>query len=299
MRKAMSVIGNVLVAIVVILAMIMTAMVFISTKSEVGLPNIGGKAIFNVLTDSMEGPDGFPEGSLIVIDILDEEGCKDLKVGDVITFWRTQDNMKYIETHRIVENTNDNPSEIVDGIWVHGGVSYYVTKGDNTPYVDYFSDLSAIDYVNSNRIIGKWTGVAIPKLGSVMKFLQSQFGFMICVVAPMAIFFIFELYKFISILMENKRQKAVEAVSEAEDEIKQKAIAEFLAKQEAEKAAAQKAADEDEIKKKAVEEFIAKQEAEKAAAQKAAEEEEIKKKAVEEYLAKQAAEKAAEENKSE
>lgn len=271
MKKVLKVIGNIVITVVVIFACVLTVSVISSVKSEAGIPNIAGKAVFNVETDSMEGENGFPAGALIIVDLVDKEEARHLKIGDVITYRTQYNGASFLDTHRIIE------------VIERDGEIAYMTKGDNTVTFDAMANYSG-------NVIGVWTGTAIPKLGSVMKFLQSQFGFMICVVAPMAIFFIFELYKFIVTLMEGKKEKAVAAVSEAEDEIKQKAIAEFLAKQEAEKAEAQKAADEDDIKKKAVEEYLARQEAEKAAAQKAAEEEEIKRKAVEEYLAKQAAE---------
>ncbi len=307
MKKVGKVLGNVAVTVILIFSIIMTVAVISSSKSSSGLPNLFGKAIFSVATDSMLSEQGFDKGALIVVDLVSPEENKDkiYKVGDVVTFWRYYEDQPYLETHRIIEDTYSNQSEVKDGIWIHGGTPYYVTRGDNTPDIDYHQNLS-IDYLTNDRIVAVWTGTAIPHLGSVMTFLQSQLGFMICVVIPTAIFFLFELFKFISVLMESKKEKAVEAVKNAEDEIKQRVVAEMLAKQEAEKAAAEKAAaekaekaaktpepapaaaeSEEEIKRRAVEEYIAQQEAAKAAA---AREEEIKKKAIEEYLAQQAAE---------
>ena len=101
--------------------------------------------------------------------------------------------------------------------------------------------------------------------------------------------------------MEAKKEKALAAVKDAEEEIKQKIVAEMLAKQEAEKALTVKTTEvqtvsaeesEEDIKKRAVEEYIAQQE-------KAAREEEIKKQAIAEYLAKQEAEKNASSEDSE
>lgn len=327
MKKVGKILSNIIIVIVLVFSILMTVMVISSTKDESGLPNLFGKAIFNVLTDSMLSEEGFPEGSLIVVELTDKEEDVEYKVGDVVTFWRYYENEAYLETHRIVEDTyTDYEDEVVDGIWVHGGVPYYVTKGDNTPDIDLNQDLS-IDYLSKDRIVAKWDGTVIPHLGTIMKFLQSQLGFMLCVVIPTAIFFFFELFKFISALMDAKKEKAVAAVKDAEEEIKQrlmaelgvkaqandapdkpaddkpketeedikkKAIEEFKAQQEAEKRAAEeKAAAEEEIKKKAVEEYLAAQAAEKAAAEQAAKEEELKKQAIAEYLAQQEAEKAA------
>lgn len=316
MKKIGKIVGNVLITVILVFSILMTVMVLSSTKHESGLPNLFGKAVFNVLTDSMMSEKGFPEGSLIIVELTDTTRKEPYKVGDVVTFWRYYEDQAYLETHRIVADTyTQNQNEVVDGIWVHGGEYYYVTRGDNTPDIDMNQDLS-IDYLSNQRIVAKWTGTAIPHLGTVLSFLQSQLGFMLCVVIPTAIFFFFELFKFISTLMDAKKEKAVAAVKEAEEEIKQRVMAEMLAAQgaaapaEAVKAAEEKpkpveetkkpepkeepkAESEEDIKKKAVEEYIAKQEAEKAAAAKAAEEEEIKRKAVEEYIKQQEAERAA------
>ncbi|MBR6620644.1 MAG: hypothetical protein IKK85_09890 [Clostridia bacterium] len=311
MKKVGKIIGNILITIVLIFSIIMTVAVISSTKNEARLPNLFGKAICNVLTDSMMSEEGFPEGSLIIVDLVTEEEAAKLKVGDVVTFYRNYENEVYLETHRIVADTYTTETEnVIDGIWYRGGVPNYVTKGDNTPEIDMYDTQGhrEVDYARPSRIIAVWTGIAIPHLGNVMEFLQSQLGFMLCVVIPTAIFFFFELFKFISTLMDAKKEKAVAAVKDAEEEIKQRLMAEIQAQQAESNAAPAKVPEEkpqapaepekkeeteDEIKKKAVEEYIKQQAAEKAAAAKAAEEEEIKKKAVEEYIKQQEAEKAA------
>lgn len=306
MKKIGHILSNVVVAIILIFSIIMTVAVLSTTRSESGLPNLFGKAIFNVETDSMLSEQGFDKGALIIVELVDhdqDEG-KVYKVGDVVTFWRYYEDQKYLETHRIIEDTRSNPKEVVDGVWIHGGTPYYITKGDNTPDIDMHQNL-AVDYLSNDRVVAVWTGVAIPHLGAVMGFLQSQLGFMLCVVIPTAIFFLFELFKFISVLMENKKEKALAAVKDAEEEIKQKVVAEMLAQQEAENKAKAKTTEEkapsaeeseEEIKRKAVEEYIAQQEAAKKAAER---EEEIKKQAIAEYLAQQEAEKKASEEDSE
>lgn len=311
MKKVGKILGNVLVTVILVFSIIMTVMVISSTKNEARLPNLFGKAIFNVLTDSMLSEEGFPEGSLIIVDLVDEEAASKLKVGDVVTFYRAYENEMYLETHRIVADTYTTDTEnVIDGIWYRNGVPNYVTKGDNTPEIDMY-DIDGhreVDYARPSRIVAVWTGTAIPHLGNILQFLQSQLGFMLCVVIPTAIFFFFELFKFISTLMDAKKEKAVAAVKDAEEEIKQRLMAEIQAQQTGSNAVPAKSPEEkpqapaepekkeeteEDIKKKAVEEYIAQQEAEKAAAEKAAREEEIKKQAIAEYLAQQEAEKAA------
>ena len=121
--------------------------------------------------------------------------------------------------------------EIVDGVWVHGGVHYYITQGDNTPAIDYMIN-GDIEFASKNNIIGIWEGKRIPKLGGIMKFMQSQVGFMVCIVIPVALFFIYELYVFIMTLTRRQKEKTLQEVADKEAELKAKAVAEFLAQQQ-------------------------------------------------------------------
>ena len=285
MKKALSILGDILTAVILIFAITITVMVISSVRSEDRVPNLFGYAIMNVETDSMESENGFNVGDLIIIRMLDEEEAKNLKVGDVITFKRYLNRQEYLETHRIVENTAKvnsefaiHESEIKDGIWYHGGATYYITQGDNTPSIDFSPETGGIEYAHSGNIVGIWEGKRIPVLGSIMKFLQSQMGFMICIVVPVALFFIYELYVFIVTISRKKKEEALAEISNKEEELKAKAVAEFLAQQQSE-----------DTKKAETPAEPQKPEAPAAPANEMSEEE--KQRIINEYLAKQAQEK--------
>lgn len=237
MKKVLRFIGNVLIVLVLIMAIVMTIAVVTSSRGErVHLPNLFGYAILSVQSDSMESEKGFYTGDLIVIHVLSEEEANNLKVGDVITFIRIYGNQQYLETHRIVSCEGDDfipPNEIVDGVWMRGDTRYYTTRGDNTPGVDMIPETENVEYTSYLNIYGIWTGTHIPKLGYIMDFLQSSIGFMICVVLPVALFFIYQLYVFIMTLSRKQKEKALEEVSGKEEELKKKAIEEYLAQQQA------------------------------------------------------------------
>jgi signal peptidase len=131
-----------------------------------------------------------------------------LQKDDVITFYTIIDNIRVLNTHRIVEVKDD------------GGSRTYITRGDNNPVDDEIP-------VYPSDIVGKWTGAKVKGGGKILDFLRSKTGFFICVVIPMAIFFLFELYKFIVALIESKQKMS----KDEEDEIKRKAIEEYLAQQ--------------------------------------------------------------------
>ena len=106
-----------------------------------------------------------------------------------------------------------------------------------------------------------------------MNFLRTKKGFFICIIIPMALFFLFELYKFIIALIEAKRPETPEI---DEEEIKRRAIEEYLASkgEKAEDTAeklAEKAEDVKETAEKKAEEVAEKAEEIKETADEAAE----------------------------
>ncbi|MBO7395803.1 MAG: signal peptidase I [Ruminococcus sp.] len=213
MKKALSIFANVLAWIVLIFALLITIMVFSSSKNN-GVAHLFGYMPMAVESDSMKPT--FKQGDLIICKEIDDYST--IKENDVITFWTTIQGQRVKNTHRIVEVLNDD-----------GNVKY-VTKGDNNSVKD-------DDVISQGAIIGKWTEVKLPVIGKIMDFLRTKTGFFICIVLPMAIFFLFELYKFIATIIEAKRPEPVEV---DEEEIKRRAIEEYLAAQKQAGGAAEK-----------------------------------------------------------
>ena len=82
--------------------------------------------------------------------------------------------------------------------------------------------------VYAGDIIGQWKGAKIGGFGKVMDFLRTKTGFFICILLPIALFFLFELYKLIATIIEIKRPAITES---DEEEIKRRAVEEYLAQQ--------------------------------------------------------------------
>ena len=218
MKKVLRVTANVLAWIVLIIAFLVTIIVFSSGRNN-GVANIFGFIPMTVESDSMKPT--FSKNDLIICKEVDD--INSLKQGDVITFWTVIDGRRVKNTHRIVEIEDNN------------GSKSFITRGDNNQVNDttpaYAGDL-----------IGKWTETRIAGFGKIMNFMRTKKGFFICIVIPMAIFFLFELYKFIVTLIEAKRPDPAEQLDE--EEIKRRAIEEYLAsKGESAESAATKASD--------------------------------------------------------
>lgn len=221
-KKALNVLGDVFIFIVIIFAIAVTVMAFSSRES--GVPKLFSHSFMSVQSDSMSGT--FEEGDLII-----DEDCnaETLQEGDVVTFWKYTDGGTFLNTHRIVERI-ETKFEIYDQV-----VITYRTKGDHNDEAD-------VDTLATRDIVGKWTGKKVSHLGTVMDFLGSQKGFLICVVVPLALLFAFQLYKFIVTLIESRKEKAMEEIAAKTEEEKQRVIAEYLALQKQEEEAAQASA---------------------------------------------------------
>ena len=204
MKKAIKITVSVLSWIVLILALLVTILVF-TADSNNGVSNLLGYMPLTVESDSMAPT--FSSGDLIIDCEIDD--MYKLQKDDVITFWTIIDGNKVKNTHRII------------GVNSRNGSVSFVTKGDNNDVKDSIE-------VYPSDIIGKWTGVKIGGFGSVMSFLRTKTGFFVCIIIPIALFFLFELYKFIVTIVEIKRPAAVQL---DEEEIKKKAIEEYLAQQ--------------------------------------------------------------------
>lgn len=215
MKKTLVIIGNTLLWLFVILATIMTIMVITAQNNRSGLPSVMGKMPISILSDSMKGT--FSEGDMIVSKELTTEEKANLKVGDIITYLTDLDGdgkASEINTHRIVEIKEDN------------GYVYYVTRGDNAE-TNTKNDDSAVRY---DSVLGIYSGTRIGGLGKVMTFIQSQTGFLVCIVLPLIAFFLFEMYRFIVVIVAAKGKKQLS--EEEEEEIKKKAVEEYLKKKE-------------------------------------------------------------------
>lgn len=255
-QKILKILLNIFIWIFVAFSAFMTILSLTASTSQDGIPSISGTAFMTVSTDSMKGT--FDKGDLILVKKLTEEGKQNLNVDDVITYRADLDGngTEELNTHRIYEIVYEED----------GTVDSYKTWGDNNPIPDE-------DPVLWQLVVGKWNketrddGTVIPFVGGVISFIQKPTGFLVAIVLPLVIFFLYEVYVFIKAVFTVKGEKASKtqaAESAAHDEaVKQAAIAEYLAAQEAAKAAEEAAAREEEIKKRAIEEYLAAQAAAK------------------------------------
>lgn len=173
---------NVILVLAIIAAAVCTYVSYVSTSGS-GVPSILGIRVFSVQTDSM-----YPEmsaGDMIFGKAVND--ASDLEVGDIITYWTVINGERALNTHRI--------TEIYDG----GTYLLFQTKGDNNSVEDALT-------VHESEIVGEYI-FKIEGLGKAFDYLQTSTGFLLVVVLPVFIFFIFHLIQFFRVLFEYQNVK--------------------------------------------------------------------------------------------
>jgi signal peptidase len=232
-KKIAGIVGNVILWVFVVFSVLMTVLVFTAQGSEDGVPSLFGKSLLTIETESMEPT--YKVGDLVFVTKLDDEAKADLKPGDIITYRAPID----INGDGVIGDINTHRIETIDH-----KTGVIVTKGDNNDIADNEGDTAYT--IHKNDVIGKCTEDGkLSGVGNVLAFLRSSLGFFLCIVLPLILFFLYELYNFITILVAERAKKNASAVSkETEEEIKRRAIEEYLKAQAAAAAPAEENAEE-------------------------------------------------------
>lgn len=198
---------------VVLLAVILSAIILANpnvANAEIGK---GNTKLLPVLTDSMKGDkkDSFEKGDLVIAKTPKDVNA--LEEGDIVTFKMSIGGTDQLNTHRIIQKA-------VDG----DGKVRYVTKGDNTTGADAAIAAEEVLAVYKYHLNG---------VGGAIAWLQIPTNFLLVIVLPLILLFIYNIILFVKMMMQAKMSKLQAeqgaAVVVDEEEIKRKAIEEYLA----------------------------------------------------------------------
>ena len=181
-NKVLNTIVNVVLILAILLGVFCSFTAFVA-KSGSGVPSFFGIRPFSIQTDSMKP--FFSKGDLILDKVVKDPA--ELEVGDVITFWTVIQGERVLNSHRIIE-INDYENYLS-----------FVTKGDNNSVEDSLT-------VHEAEIVGKYM-THIPGVGTVIDFLQTGTGFLLVIVIPCALFFIYQLIVFFKALFAYQAEK--------------------------------------------------------------------------------------------
>ena len=181
-KKIINIVVNVLLVVAIILAAVCTYVSFVSTSGN-GVPSILGVRPFTVQTDSMY-PTLKPGDLIIDVAVKD---YRELRVGDIITYWTIIEGQRVLNTHKIA------------GIYDGGDYLIFETMGEKVNQTDVLT-------VHESEVVGVYK-FRIPGVGKVLDYLQTPTGFMIVIVLPVLLFFVFHLVQFFRVLFEYQNVK--------------------------------------------------------------------------------------------
>ncbi len=274
-KKILNTVVNVVLVIAIALAAVCTYASYVSTSGN-GVPNIFGIRIFSIQTESM-----YP--TLLPGDLIFDTGVKDpgeLRRDDIITYWTVINGERVLNTHRVYE--------IYDG----GGYLIFSTKGDNNTSADPLT-------VHESEVVGKYS-FRVPGVGKVFDYLQTSTGFLIVIVIPVFLFFLFHLVQFFRVLFEYQNVK--NRIKFEQERGRTEDLIDAEQKRQSEEQAAARAKIEAELRERLKAEIMASMAAQAAAAAAPAEEpspEAVQEEVVAEEVPEEPAEETAEEEKAE
>ena len=220
---------------IIILAITVSAIVIANPITSSATVGEGKTKLLPVLTGSMNGKDEyyettgfdiktrFKEGDLVIAKT--PENNRTLKVGDIVTYVGNVNGYEALITHRIVEVIDNDNDGLMDS---------YVVMGDV---------VTAKETLNPNNVLAVYK-THLKGVGKAINWLQNPTNFLLVIVIPLALLFIYNIILVVRMVMEFKMAKVKEeatntesAVVIDEEEIKRKAIEEYLAKQKAEQEA--------------------------------------------------------------
>lgn len=216
--------------VLVLFAIILTLIMILNPKQD-EVSGVGIK-LLPVLTDSMDGErtlmidgeevtfKGFAAGALVIAKNPDYD---DLKVGDIVTFSDRIGDEMGLNTHRIIEVVEIEP-----------GLVKYRTQGDN-PEAPVDSTLKLPGDIKAVYV------THINGLGNALFWIRDGYHFIYVIIIPLGLLLIYNIYLVAMIVVEGKMKKAKAAAAENA------------------KAAALASIDEEEIKRKAIEEYLRQQ----------------------------------------
>jgi len=181
-RKVVNLIVNIVLIIALVVAAVCTYVSFVSASGN-GVPSVLGMEFFSIQTDSMSP--FLNAGDLAIGRVIKDKST--LRPKDVITYWTVINGERVLNTHRI--------EAIYDG----GGFLIFGTKGDNNPSADPLT-------VHESEVVGKYVG-KIPSVGKALDYLQTPTGFLIVIVIPVFLFFLYHLVQFFRVLFEYQNVK--------------------------------------------------------------------------------------------
>lgn len=163
MKKVLKIFGGILVTIYILIAVVLTACLL--TYNDYKISVFGDRSLI-ILEDNELAPK-YKKGSLLIVK---KNSNDDIKQGDEIFFYNTYKNKVVVNVSKVNKVKKVTDTETT-----------YTINGKYE--------------ISSQYVIGKSdTTTVINDVGSILSVLESKWGFLLVIVFPISLLFIYELY---------------------------------------------------------------------------------------------------------
>ena len=171
MKKVVKIFGLLIVAVYMVVAVFLT--VCLLNHNKYHITELGKKSLIIVSDDDLEPK--YVKNDLVVVYKNNNE---DIKSGDYVFFYNAYQNQVSVNLGKIIKSTRVNEKEYT-----------YTLEGNLE--------------VSSQYVIGKSeTSKAYSNMGLVLKVLESRLGFLLIIILPILVLFIYQIY---AVILEVKR----------------------------------------------------------------------------------------------
>lgn len=171
MKKVVKIFGLLIVAVYMVVAVFLT--VCLLNYNKYHITELGKKSLIIVSDDDLEPK--YVKNDLVVVYKNNNE---DIKSGDYVFFYNAYQNQVSVNLGKIIKSTRVNEKEYT-----------YTLEGNLE--------------VSSQYVIGKSeTSKAYSNMGLVLKVLESRLGFLLIIILPILVLFIYQIY---AVILEVKR----------------------------------------------------------------------------------------------
>lgn len=190
MKKVGKILLSILLVLYAVVAIFLTACLL--NYNDYKITEFGSKSLIIVNDDTLK--DKYKKGSLLVVD---KDNAKDIKSGDDIIFYNTYNNQISIAIGEVIDK------EII-------------TDTETTYTVEGNYDIS------SQYLIGSANDTKVyPVIGSILAILESRVGFLIFIILPITLAFLYEIYVLIDEVKAVKKEEAKKAKKQAKKVVKE------------------------------------------------------------------------------
>lgn len=178
MKSGLRLFFDILEVVIVLYVVFITSCILF--KNRYGFTQFGDYTFIPVVNDNEKYIKDVNKGDLLIAKKVDK-----VSLSESIYFY-TSENRNYI---------------------VREGKVTRVPMGDGDTLYDItveMLDKSVDTTVSGSKIVGK-KSTLLPLLGSVLTFLESRTGFLLCVLLPIVIVFLYQIYEFISVVRYERR----------------------------------------------------------------------------------------------